>query len=781
MCGDLFKPSEQTSTQSQTTGPSQQYQDAYTKLLADSQKVADRKYDPRTNQKIAGFTAPQQQAFGNVQANQGIAVPYVQDAASYAQSGAMPSYQNVQSYMSPYQQNVIDATQAQFNTQNARQLEEVRSQAARQGALGGSGRQVAEALTREAQANAQNPVIAGLYNQGYSQAIDNAQADANRSLQASGVMSGLGGLAQKYAANDVNSLLGIGAMQQGLQQSQYDAATANAKARAAYPFQNLSWLSGITTGLGGASGTTTTGETTTPGPSLGQQLIGGGLAALSLFRNGGRVGYETGGGVMPYADAMTYIPDVPMQAGGSGPSPSLAQASGSQGSGGMGEMLNSFKQAQSAFHGLGKLGSAMGMFRRGGSVRPAYADGGDVIDMEPDDENADSWVPAAPVKALPAPAALQAPAAQPSQGSGILGLTDAGRQGLLQAGLGIMASRSPNVGVALGEGGLKGAEAYQAAQTRAKAEALQRERIAQASAALQQRATQASEMMRMRKEQFDASQKLQAAKLAQAEDDRARGELRQVGNELVRIGPDGAVASIYKGEGKGGMDTPEGRASVAAQYGLEPGSDAFQSFVLTGKLPREDQQSLTATDKKAILEADDKVATNQAVKKALEEALKLNDQANEGWFAGMRATLGNNLPDLMVPDFISSPESSAATTNLDNAVVGQALTQLKAVFGGNPTEGERKILLDLQGSSSQPKAVRKEIFDRAMRAADARLAINQREAEQLRGGTYYKPGGGATGGSPSGAGGNAPQVGTVMDGYKFKGGNPADPASWEKQ
>jgi hypothetical protein len=191
------------------------------------------------------------------------------------------------------------------------------------------------------------------------------------------------------------------------------------------------------------------------------------------------------------------------------------------------------------------------------------------------------------------------------------------------------------------------------------------------------------------------------------------------------------------------VSTPAGRAAAAQQFGLDPNSDAGRSYILTGKMPREDQQALTATDKKAILEADDMIGTNKAVLQALDEASKLNDKANAGFGAGARAFVGNNLPDLMVPDFISSPESSEATSNLDNAVVGQALTQLKAVFGGNPTEGERKILLDLQGSSSQPKAVRAEIFARARRAAESRLRMNEERANALRGGTFYKPGSGA--------------------------------------
>jgi hypothetical protein len=192
------------------------------------------------------------------------------------------------------------------------------------------------------------------------------------------------------------------------------------------------------------------------------------------------------------------------------------------------------------------------------------------------------------------------------------------------------------------------------------------------------------------------------------------------------------------------------RAQAAAQFGLTPDDPGYQSFILTGKMPREDAQPLTATDKKAILEADDMVAANENAIVALDQAEKLSDDANSGWFAGARAAIGNNLPDVLVPDVVSSPDSSQATTDMDNAIVGQALTSLKAIFGGNPTEGERKILLDLQGSSSMPKAVRKQIIQRAKELAKRRLEFNRQRAAQLRGGDYYRPQGAGSTTAPGG-------------------------------
>jgi hypothetical protein len=182
------------------------------------------------------------------------------------------------------------------------------------------------------------------------------------------------------------------------------------------------------------------------------------------------------------------------------------------------------------------------------------------------------------------------------------------------------------------------------------------------------------------------------------------------------------------------------RVEIAASQGMQPGTPEYNNFVLYGKPLREDQQPLTSTDKKAILEADEMVSGNQAAIDALERAKKISPNANEGWTAASRAWLGNNLPDFLVPDGVSSPDSSLATVELDNAVVSQALAQLKTIFGGAPTEGERKILLDLQGSSSLPDAARQKIFDAAIEAAKRRLAFNKQRADEMRGGTYYKPG-----------------------------------------
>lgn len=192
---------------------------------------------------------------------------------------------------------------------------------------------------------------------------------------------------------------------------------------------------------------------------------------------------------------------------------------------------------------------------------------------------------------------------------------------------------------------------------------------------------------------------------------------------------------------------------TAANYGLPKGY--YQRNSASGEvkpLKVDDPNappSLTATDKKAIMEADDQVLTNQNAIDNLTAAEKISPDANSGYFAGARATLGNNLPDFLVPDSVSSPQSSQATSEYDNLVMNGALGQLRSIFGGNPTEGERAVLLDLQASSSKPPEVRRRILQRAKELAQIRLDFNRQRASELRGGTYYQPQGGSAAGKTS--------------------------------
>lgn len=173
----------------------------------------------------------------------------------------------------------------------------------------------------------------------------------------------------------------------------------------------------------------------------------------------------------------------------------------------------------------------------------------------------------------------------------------------------------------------------------------------------------------------------------------------------------------------GYMPAPGGTGLVAIPGGPFDPANPLNSRKVNGA-------PMNSTIQKEIFETDEGIQAGQSVVNSLNTALELNKTAIDGPWADQRSYVGA----------LAGNAEGKATQDLKNVVTSQALDSLKAVFGGMPTEGERKILLEIQGSVDQPRDIREKIYKRAQAAANRRIAINQQKANALRSGTYFGDG-----------------------------------------
>jgi hypothetical protein len=101
-------------------------------------------------------------------------------------------------------------------------------------------------------------------------------------------IANLGNEALNTGLTGASSLLNAGSVQQAQLQNELNVPYEQFIQQQAYPFQTTGWLSNIAEGLGGASGGT--GSTTYPGPNLGSELLGGGLAGAGILGATGAFG-----------------------------------------------------------------------------------------------------------------------------------------------------------------------------------------------------------------------------------------------------------------------------------------------------------------------------------------------------------------------------------------------------------------------------------------------------------------------------------------------------------
>ena len=135
-------------------------------------------------------------------------------------------------FMSPYQQQVIDATKASFNQQRARDRLTIADQARKSGAFGGARQGVQEGVYDAETALGLAGLESTLLQQGFLEADTARQAEmANQQALASSVPS----LQQGVATN----LMSLGAGQQALQQTQQGILEQQARERIFDPQQRM--------------------------------------------------------------------------------------------------------------------------------------------------------------------------------------------------------------------------------------------------------------------------------------------------------------------------------------------------------------------------------------------------------------------------------------------------------------------------------------------------------------------------------------------------------------
>ena len=144
-----------------------------------------------------------------------------------------------------------------------------------------------------------------------------------------------------------------------------------------------------------------------------------------------------------------------------------------------------------------------------------------------------------------------------------------------------------------------------------------------------------------------------------------------------------------------------------------------------GKVP------LSATAQRELLQTDENVEAMSTGVSLLEKALELSPKAYEGFGAAQRAYAATQLPDAVMP--AGAPE----TIEFDNLMLQQILPQMKGIFGSNPTEGEREILLKMQGSAGLSKTVRENLIRNGIELAKRRQQFEKQKAQKLRSGEYF--------------------------------------------
>lgn len=242
-------------------------------------------------------------------------------------------------------------------------------------------------------------------------------------------------------------------------------------------------------------------------------------------------------------------------------------------------------------------------------------------------------------------------------------------------------------------------------------------------------------------------------------------------DRLSMVGTIETVNGVVADDGLRNGLTPQGDAALLADHASNPGkyagkrgqqmvADAESRLSESSKREHELNKirlqaelrgagksgNMSATAQKALMEADENALNSQSSRDVLSSLLAPSEDyggksINDAAYSGGLADYAPSAARIPGASWFVDENRAKATTELQNRVLTQALSTLKSTFGAAPTEGERKILVDLQASVEKTPSEREAIIKQALGMLSIRERFNREKAAAIRNGTYFGPDG----------------------------------------
>jgi len=245
---------------------------------------------------VAAQDALQTQAYNLGQTGLGSFQPFLTDATTAAGAATdltgtgTPLPQGVtagsiEAYMSPYQQQVIDTTMADFDKQaQIRANQNAAATLGVPGAFGGGREGVQRAEYQAASDQNRAQTLANLRQSGFQNAAARRQQDLANQMGIANLQGGLGARAQDFSRAQISGLGTLGAAQQAQNQAVLDAQRQAAQMAIDEPRQALSRFGQGIAGITPGAGTIRIGEApAAAGASPLMKALGLGLAGADIY------------------------------------------------------------------------------------------------------------------------------------------------------------------------------------------------------------------------------------------------------------------------------------------------------------------------------------------------------------------------------------------------------------------------------------------------------------------------------------------------------------------